>query len=127
MKVIFDSNVWIAYFNISDSQHSKAEDILNQEFSKVFMPEYVVLEVASVLQIKAGQKTANTFLKKVEKSDQVEILFSDKNSFTQTKKVFIKQKKMQLSFVDCFLLCLSKEFKIISFDKALNKVLNLNY
>jgi len=121
MKVIFDSNVWIAFLNSEDSQHKKAVEIFKQNTQKVIVPEYVVLEVASILQIRSGQIVANKFLNGIEKSKNVKILLSSQGLFLKTNRLFQAQKQKKLAFVDCALLLLSSGIKVITFDKALEK------
>lgn len=120
MKVIFDSNVWIAYFREEDSLSKKAKEILENHEGIIVIPEYIFLEVTTVLQIRTSKKTANLFMEMTLENDQVELLFSDEILFEETQKIFLTQEK-KLSFTDCSLVSLSSEFEIITFDEALQK------
>jgi predicted nucleic acid-binding protein len=51
MGVIFDTNVWVALFNINDAHHEKAKELFFEN-SVVLIPEYVVLETTTVLHRK---------------------------------------------------------------------------
>ena len=123
MNVIFDSNVWIAFLNKEDSQHEKAVQIFQENEDKVVIPEYVVLEVSSVLQIRANQSLANKFLQKISQSTNVEILLSTQELFLATNVLFQSQKKGKLAFTDCTLLALSEKINVITFDLNLQKAI----
>lgn len=59
MKIIFDTNVWIALFNENDAHHEKAKQLfLGSE--TIYIPEYVILETTTVLQLKPFYKNANS-------------------------------------------------------------------
>lgn len=119
MQILFDSNVWIAFLNNQDSQHEKAVEIFKVNRKQIVIPEYVVLEVASVLQIRVNQETANTFLRKIEGSESVQILLSDQRLYQKANYFFQSQSSQKLAFVDCALLALSSEMEVITFDRAL--------
>lgn len=123
MNVIFDSNVWIAFLNKEDSQHEKAVQIFQENEDKVVIPEYVVLEVSSVLQIRANQSLANKFLQKISQSTNVEILLSTQELFLATNVLFQSQKKGKLAFTDYALLALSEKINVITFDVNLQKAI----
>lgn len=120
---ILDSNVWIAFFHENDNQHKKAEKIIKELNTKIVIPEYIITEIASVLCFKAGKKIAITFLKSILDNDDVEVLLSNKLIFNNTVDNFINDNNDKLSFIDTTLLCLSKKYKIITFDKNLQKII----
>ena len=121
--IILDSNVWVAFFNKSDSQHQKAKKNLKEITGKVTATEYVILEVCSVLLVRAGKQVANKFLEIVFDNDDIEILLSDGGFFEKVINLFQENNNKKLSFVDVSLLCLSKSHQIITFDKELLKEL----
>lgn len=125
MKIIFDSNVWIAYFRKEDSLSEKAKGIFKNYEGVVIVPEYIFLEVATVLQVRTIKEIADSFAEMVLENDQVELLFSNEILFEETRKIFLKQEK-KLSFADCSLVYLSSEYEVITFDQALQKVLENN-
>ena len=58
--IIFDSNVWIGYFNTEDSTHSKAVAFFKKyNDHTIVLTEYVLLEVATVLKQKIGYAATN--------------------------------------------------------------------
>ncbi len=121
--IILDSNVWVAFFNKSDSQHQKAKKVLKEITGKITATEYVILEVCSVLLVRAGKQAANKFLEIVFDNDDIEILLSDDGFFEKVINFFQENNNKKLSFVDVSLLCLSKSHQIITFDKELLKEL----
>ncbi len=122
--VIIDSSVWVAFFNENDSQHNKAKKVFNELKTKVILPEYIFMEVATILLIKAGKKIAVKFMEISQDNFDIEIYLSDEELFLNTAKLFKNSQKSKLSFVDVSLLFLSASCKIITFDKNLQKAIN---
>ncbi len=118
MDIIFDSNIWIALFNKNDSHHEKVSNLFLEPQS-IYVPEYIILETTSVLQLRASKQIANMFAQMIIETKQVEVLYTTEAFFNTVLKLFQKQQK-KLAFVDCALLVLSKDYKIYTFDKALN-------
>ncbi len=120
MKVL-DSNIWIAFLNKKDSQHQKAVKLFDVLDSKVIIPEYIILEVCSILVLKVNKETADNFLKMIFLNKDVEVLFSD--NFLKVADFFISKKIKKLSFIDIFLLYLSDDYEVLTFDKDLQKAI----
>lgn len=123
---ILDSNVWIAFFYESDSQHKKAEQILKNLGAFIVVPEYVVVEVSSILRFNAGEKISNMFLDSIFDNENTGILPSDENFFNSVVENFKNYENRRLSFVDTALLCLSESYDVITFDKDLQKAIKRN-
>ena len=123
--IILDSNIWIAYLNLNDINHSKAEKIFEKINNQtITITEYIIIEVSTILLYKNSKKSANLFLKYIFDNQNIEILNSNFDLFLKFKKFFIKSKNKKLSFVDSSLLCLSsKNFQIKTFDQALRKAI----
>lgn len=124
--IIFDSNVWIAFFNKEDSQNKKALEIVIREKDNIAITEYIILEVASVVAIKAGKNLADKFLEFILNNNNIKVLLSSNDFFYNTVENFIKTESKKLSFVDISLLYLSNTYKIITFDKDLAKLIKKN-
>ncbi len=122
--VIIDSSVWVAFFNKNDSQHDKAKKIFNGLKLKVILPEYVFIEVSTILLMKAGKKIAEKFIEIAQDNSDVEIYLSNGDLFLDTVRLFKNSAQKKLSFVDISLLFLSESYKIITFDKNLQKAIN---
>ncbi|NIA09603.1 MAG: PIN domain-containing protein [Nitrospiraceae bacterium] len=125
--IIFDSCVWIAFLNKADSQHTKAAKVLAENNDKIVMTEYILLEVASVLCLRAGKSRADKFLKIVMNNKDIKIITSDKTFLLGTINEFLRYKTKYLSFVDFSLVYLSKQYKIITFDEKLKQFLLKQY
>lgn len=119
---IFDSNVWIAFFNKNDSQHVKAVRLMEREPSYT-LTEYCALETASILSVKSGQNVASAFLDHINDNMDVTILYSSSQFFEETVRLFQSLDENKLSFVDVSLLLLSRDHEIITFDKALSRAI----
>ena len=116
---ILDSNIWIAFFVEYDSNHQKSKSIIKKlNGNNIFITEYIILEVSTVILNKVNREKASDFLEYILNHNQVDLLQDDK-IFIQTAQKF-KEQLGNLSFVDTSLLCLSKKYQIISFDKKLN-------
>lgn len=121
---ILDANVWIAYFNEADALHDRAAHLVNQHAGhQLGLPEYVILEVATILAIKSSKKTADTFLAYVLDNQDVTVLYAHQELFAETVTVFRDQRTAALSFVDAALVALGRDHTVITFDKALAKAL----
>ena len=119
--ILLDSSVWIAYINPYDSQHEKALKLFKNLDIEVFViPEYVLLETLSIIQMCVGKKYANNFLEFAKSEDA--IILESSMYFKSVLEIFPGRSK-KLSFVDLSLLYLSKYYEVISFDKSLNKAI----
>ena len=121
--VILDSNVWIAYLNKNDSQHKKAEQIFQKLNKPLILPEYIILEICSVLAIRASKNVSDKFIKVFLYNQDIQILLSNEKLFINTLKRFLDKTSKKLSFVDAALLHLSKSYEIITFDLNLQKAI----
>lgn len=125
MNCIFDTNVWVALFNENDAHHEKAQQLFLQTES-VIIPEYIILETTTILQMRASKQIADLFAEMITSTEQLEILYASDSFFHAVLKLFQKQYSKKLSFVDCALLELSANYKIYTFDEALEKAINSN-
>ena len=121
--MIFDSNIWIAHLDESDST-SKQADVLFRKHtgSRVTVPDFVIAEVVSVLKVKKQSERASVFLDFVENNADVSILLTGFyfKDFVQAQHSYQNTK---LSFNDIALVVLAKQYEILTFDKELQKVL----
>lgn len=122
---IFDSCVWLAYLNHNDSQHQKAQKIFTSLSGPILLPEYVILEVYTVLLRRLNKKAADTFLRVTTDNQDTYVILSDETFFLDIVSLCQKQNHKGLSFVDTALLVLSKKYPVITFDRPLQKALSL--
>lgn len=120
---VLDSSVWIAYLNADDSQHQKAVRVFSDIDGQLLLPEYVVLEVYTVLVTRVGKKEANAFLDVCVNNKGIRILLTDESFFLGVVDACQKQPRNGLSFADVALIALSKTHRVITFDALLQKSL----
>jgi len=117
--IIFDSNVWIGYFNTEDSTHSKAVAFFKMYNNyTIVLTEYVLLEVATVLKQKIGYAATNKIVTMLLQTENIQLLQSA-DYFAPTLNMFLTSKDKNLSFVDVSLVVLAYDFVVITFDKKL--------
>ena len=123
-NIVIDSSVWIGYFDELDSNHKKATQLMTAAAAAgtIVVTEYVLLEVASVLKRKIGQKKTAEILTVLLQLDNVEVLEST-YFFQSTLEMFLTLNEKYLSFVDVSLVVLAKDFAVVTLDKQLAKVL----
>ncbi len=124
--VIFDSNIWIGYLDRDDSSHAKCVEIVSKNKEKVLVPEYVMLEVVTVLVRKRGKEIADKFIDFIINNQDTWLEPSTKDTFIKSLIFFQDNDYSSLSFVDQTLLFLSKDYKVITLDKNLSSVLVKN-
>lgn len=117
MSIVFDSNIWIALFNEDDSLHEQARQLF-LEHERIHVPEYVILETTSVLQLRASKEKADDFARMVRETEDIEIIHISEAFFDEVLDVFCEQQK-KLAFVDCALLLLSQNHEVHTFDRGL--------
>lgn len=117
--IIFDSNVWIALFHESDTLHDRAVKILHEQQPPFGIPEYVLLEVATILAKKAGMEYAKKFIEMIFDNRDCIILVTDESFCRSTAHAYINEGKATLSFVDISLVVLGRQHEVITFDSSL--------
>lgn len=121
--IIFDSNVWVAFFHEVDSQHQKARKVFSALSSKILLPEYVLLEVASVLAKRASKGIADMFIERVIDNEAVELLIFEDKQFLEFCENYRRLPNAKLSFIDAALLTLSVRYDVITFDAELQRMI----
>lgn len=123
---ILDADVWIAYLNTEDSQHAKAVKVIGELEAKqeiIGVPEYVVLEVVTVVRRIAGATIATVFMATVAENALVRILPSDTSLFRSVCFAVYHARVPKLSFTDIALLRLAQKHRVITFDRALARAI----
>ena len=123
-QILLDSNVWIARLNREDSQYAKAMAVFKQveeHKSMIILPEYVIVEVCTIVAMRSGKETVKTFLQTARDNALVTILPSTPSFLEQVMDFFIARQDRHLSFVDVSLLLLSESYTVTTFDKKLEK------
>ena len=125
MKIIFDTNVWIASLIENDSLHKKAASAIKNAYKEnhiVCITEDIIAESISVFkrlkQVEKGKEFALT----VWNNKDIEVIEKEKY-FEKTLSHFLSSDDDKLSFVDISLVVLSKKYEIVTFDKILKRKL----
>ena len=121
-SIILDSSVWIAYLHEEDSQHKKALGLVGALPDTIIVPAEVLSEVAMALKNKRQENLAKGFVHTVISGD-VSLLVSDENVVRQAAETFLTRTD-RLSFIDTTLLVLSEKYRVITFDRNLQKAIN---
>ena len=120
---ILDSNIWIAWLNESDSQHGEADQVLAEVTLPIGLPEYVLLEVATVLSRRVNKKTADGFIRYVQDNKDIQLIPSSGEFLQAVIKAYLKKPHRGLSFVDVSLTVFAKNYSVRTFDVRLKKAL----
>ena len=122
-QIILDSNVWIGHLMVNDTLHLRATELMEDLGGiVVVVPEYVLLEVVTILKVYKKYKEAEIFSKRVLSNNAMYLPSSGLARLTADVCFVSKYKK--LSFIDTALLVLSKDYEIITFDKDLQKAID---
>ena len=101
--IILDSSFIIAYHNNRDVHHVAAsttmDEILSGKWGRSLLPEYVFLEVVTVLLARRGLATASAAASTLLQAREVDFLFCS-DIFLDTLDTFRNQARSQFSFTD---------------------------
>lgn len=120
-SVVLDSCVWVAFLHKEDTQHAKARTVMEHMNRPVLVPEYVLLEVASVLAHKGYRTQAQAFVERVIHDSGVFLPMGD--FVYDTARRFCEHHASKLSFVDIALLVLNDTYEVVTFDEHLHRAL----
>ncbi|MBI4257098.1 type II toxin-antitoxin system VapC family toxin [Candidatus Uhrbacteria bacterium] len=117
--IVADSNIWIALLDASDSQHEKAVRLVSTFEEDLLVPEYVILEVCTILKQKRRKQLASNFVQKILMDPDIHVAASESTHLARVIDVFCKHEHKHLSFVDVSLFLLAKSHTVYTFDKKL--------
>lgn len=115
--VILDSSVWVSFLHDVDSQHAHAIETFEEVGDSITVPEYVLVEVATILKRKEKVNDAKKFVHRVL-NEKPESFLPAESLVRETAAVF-RERDDTLSFTDTALVVLSKDYRVITFDRAL--------
>ncbi|MBS3079814.1 type II toxin-antitoxin system VapC family toxin [Candidatus Pacearchaeota archaeon] len=125
--VFLDTSFVISYLNKRDKNHIKSREVMNKiisgNYGNLCISDYVFSECASVLfRLSRNIKKTEILCNRL-KEDL--IFYTDKETFEETFKIFVKQKGTSFSFVDCSIITLMRINNIkylATFDKDFDKI-----
>ena len=122
LKVVVDTNIFVALLNKNDSTHARALkllDFLEENQAILFTSSDVIGETLTVMARKLGKKQAIDFLAGYKISGIKEI-FIDEEIREDAQKLFLKVRSKLVSFIDCSSTVAIRQNKIpyaFTFDK----------
>lgn len=122
---IVDTNVLYAFFHSRDSLHEKARALLERHSKDVvFIIPEVWEELISIFAVRFGSDKA-IIIDETLKNGAFEALNHGVSQQEVWKKFFCLKTPHRMSYVDCILgyLIQEKKFKVLTFDKELQKYL----
>ncbi|NBD74400.1 PIN domain-containing protein [Patescibacteria group bacterium] len=120
---VLDSNVWIGYLYRGDPLHARARTVvanLADNAEEVLLPTYVILEVVTVLRVRAGAQHAAQFIRYATTTREIKIASLDSALFPEVARLVAAGKHPGLSFTDLALLLLARNHSVVTFDKRLS-------
>ncbi|MBI5470180.1 PIN domain-containing protein [Candidatus Kaiserbacteria bacterium] len=120
-SIVLDSSVWIAYLHKEDSQHEKAREVVGNITDIVLVPEEVLSEVATAFKRLKRDDLAKNFVRRVI-SGESSLFVLDETIVYKIATTFLSRSD-RLSFTDIALLVLAQEYRVITFDRQLQKAI----
>jgi predicted nucleic acid-binding protein len=110
--VVLDTSLLVAYFNTRDVHHAAAARVMLQvvagRWGRALLPEYVVLELATVLMARRSVEVASEAVESLLAAAEVDFVpCSDR--FARTLEAFGAQRTGTLSFTDAAILATARE------------------
>lgn len=126
--IVLDSSFLIAYHNDGDVHHAAAAaampPLIDGEWGEVLLPEYVFLEVVTVVGARKGVEDAVAVGERLLAAREVEFVPCSE-LFLDAFEVFRAQDRFRLSFADATILAVARdrgaEF-VATFDEDLRTV-----
>lgn len=121
--LLIDSNFVIALYNPVDNLHRKAKQISERLKSmryKMYISEYIFLEIVTVLSQRGGREIAIQAGKDLLREKDFVFIQINEELHKITWQIFQEIKKKDISFVDCSILAAMRFFnikKLLTFDK----------
>ena len=126
--IVLDSSFLVAYHNSRDAHHEAAAEVmarlLDGEWGRGLLLEYVFLEVATVLMARRGPEVASEVADVLLGARELELVPCSE-LFIEAVETFRRQKKTRLSFVDATIVNVARdqaEGRVATFDRELASV-----
>ncbi|MBI1734175.1 MAG: type II toxin-antitoxin system VapC family toxin [Candidatus Rokubacteria bacterium] len=129
--VVLDSSFLVAYHNSRDAHHTAAatvmERIVTGELGSALLPEYVFLELVTVLLARRGLESASTAAATLLQAREVEFVPCS-DFFLETFETFRTQRDGGLSFADAAIVTVARRRDarfVATFDRDFRSVRGL--
>lgn len=125
--IFTDSSAWIAWFKKDDSNHQRAQQIIESQIPAdipLLTSNLVLYEVLTVLSMRAGKNRSlefgKWFFEKALPSETIQYVFVNEAQENKAWNLFCSIKNKDISFTDCASAIISKEWdvrEILTFDQ----------
>jgi predicted nucleic acid-binding protein len=129
--IVLDSSFLIAFHNERDSQHEAARDLMREflagRWGKGLLPEYVFLEVVTVLLVRRDLATAVRTGRLLLEAQELDFVPCS-DVFLDSVQLFGWQKNTSLSFADAAIAVIARTLadgQVLTFDAGFRKVTGL--
>lgn len=125
-KILIDSCVWIAFYDVNDRQHNKAVDIFQKLQKNNIRPLVHLLVLIETLSVLKYKKILKNDLKKIKMSMLNSRIFDfiNETKLDFNEKVFDKlYKDNKMGLIDLILLdyCKKNKIDLVTLDKAMDE------
>jgi predicted nucleic acid-binding protein len=102
MKPVFaDTSYYLALVNRKDPRHSLAVELAENLLSRVFVTEYVLVELGSALSHGSDRQVYLNLLEDLQSNDSITIIPASESLFRQGVALFANRPDKNWSLVDC--------------------------
>ena len=129
--IVLDSSFLIAFHNESDSQHAAARSLMREfldgRWGQGLLPEYVFLEVVTVLLVKRDLATAVRTGRLLLEAQELQFVPCS-DVLLDAVQLFGSQKKTSLSFADAAIAMIARthaDGQVLTFDAGFRKMKGL--
>jgi len=122
MAVVVDSSVLIAALHREDALHNRGIRALENAELPIIVPEYIAVETIGVLTGRNHKDSAAVCIKTLAENRTLTFMPSTLALFAEAARYFLSTSK-RLSFIDCALAVLAREYDVLTFDKVLAKTI----
>lgn len=125
--IVVDSSFLIGFYNERDAHHAAASALMERfllgEWGTGLLPEYVFLEIVTVLLVRRDLSVAARVGRLLLDAKELEFVPCS-DWFTETMEAFSNQSATRLSFADSAIACMARsraDGQILSFDEEFRK------
>ena len=114
-QVFVDTSAWLAVMDITERRHDQAAEVYGQllESRAVLVTTIlVVAETQIALRRRAGEKKTMTFLKNVNESPRIQVVFPDLSLERDAKKILQQYADQDFSLADALSFAFMRREKI---------------
>lgn len=130
--ILIDTSFVVAFHNTRDVHHRAAATAMTRltsgEWEKILLPEYVVLEMLTVLRARRDLRTAVSVTQSWLASREVELIACSEY-FLDSLEVFRTERKVPLSFTDAAIIAIARRLgveHVATFDADFRQIRGVN-